>query len=83
MEVIRHHTQEGIRVALLVATGRKWSKLIYIEHPIRVKRIHNKERRNFSEVDATVKNALKTINRMALAFYKRKHKIPKSVRGVL
>ena len=39
--VINHQTKDGWRCALQVSKGRKWSHVVYYEHPIRVRKILN------------------------------------------
>jgi len=73
--VINHHTNEGWRTALVIKVGRKWTHLVYYEHPIRIKKVLNDQPRN-------MKYAVKTVHRMARAYYLTERNIPKSIKKV-
>lgn len=84
MKVIKYNTKHyGIRHGLLVAEGRKWSKLILIEHPVRVQRIPNTELKRISDTSYQPRKALKLIKQMAKTYYGTVRNAPKSLRVVL
>ena len=84
-KVINHHTNEGWRTALVIKVGRKWTHLVYYEHPIRIKRVLNTEPlKHLTGYDQprNMKYAVKTVHRMARAYYLTERNIPKSVKKV-
>ena len=84
MKVIKYNTEHfGIRHGLLVAEGRKWSKLILIEHPVRVQRIPNTELKRICDTNYKPSKALKHIKQMAKMYYGTIRNAPKSLREVL
>lgn len=44
MELIKHHTEKGYRVAVVVATGPKWMKLAYVGDKT-IKKVRKTEQR--------------------------------------
>jgi len=85
--VIRHNTECGCRTALVFNEGRVWTHLVYIEYPMRVSKVLNKEAINFVDIQntypkSTVKKAIRTIKRMALIYYGNKKNIPKCLKRV-
>ena len=84
MKVIEYQTpSNAIRHGLLVATGRKWTQLILVEHPIRVTRILNTDLSSVTEMKYRVGRAKRIIKDMAKAYYGTMRNAPKSVRRVL
>jgi hypothetical protein len=86
-KVIDHHTNQGHRVALIVKEGRKWTHLVYYEYPIRVKKVLNKEDRYWKhltkyDTPRGMNYAVKTVHKMAKAYYGKEKNIPKSVKKV-
>jgi len=84
MKVIEYQTpSNAIRHGLLVATGRKWTQLILIEHPIRVTRIPNTELSSVTEMNYRLGRAKRIVKDMVKAYYGTIRNAPKSVRKVL
>jgi predicted transcriptional regulator len=84
-KVINHQTKEGWRVALQISKGRKWTHIIYYEHPIRVKKILNDTPViHLEQYDNPkgMKYAVKMVHKMAKDFYRKEKNIPKSVKKV-
>ena len=44
-KIVRHHTNQGHRVAMIINKGSKWTHLIYYDYPIRVRIVLNNESR--------------------------------------
>jgi hypothetical protein len=74
------HTNRGHRLFWVVSVGRKWTRGIWFEHPIKVSRVPTKVTYTWKDLDG---NAIPTLQRMARAMYKRQSKMPKSVRKAL
>ena len=84
MKVIEYQTpSNAIRHGLLVATGRKWTQLILVEHPIRVTRILNTDLSSVTEMKYKVGRAKRIIKNMTKAYYGTVRNAPKKVREVL
>jgi len=84
MKVIKYQTpSNAIRHGLLVATGRKWSQLILVEHPIKITRILNIDLSRVSEVKYRVGTAKRIVREMAQSYYGNMRNAPKGVRRVL
>lgn len=67
MRLVKHHTDDGQRMALVVKTGRKWMFLLYMASP-RLRRMPLAESRYFrDEVEAT-KKQIAQFNRSARKF---------------
>jgi len=88
-KIVRHHTEQGHRVAMIINRGHKWTHLIYLEYPIRIRKVLNKEERNMKHLtkydcDSGMSIAIKTVKRMALLSYGNKERnIPRNVKKVL
>ena len=48
MKLKRYHTMSGARVALIAEPGRIYTKLVYIDSPIRVHKVANGDVASFS-----------------------------------
>jgi hypothetical protein len=84
MEVIRYQAKgQAVRHGLLVTTGRKWTHIILVDHPIRIVRVLNKEQDNMEVMNYKVSKATRVIKRMAQSYYGTMRKAPKNVRKVL
>ena len=84
MKVIRYQTpSNAIRHGLLVATGRKWTQLILVEHPIRVTRILNTELSSVTEMNYRLGRAKRVVKDMIKSYYGTIRNAPKSVRKVM
>ena len=70
----------GNRLFMVVSVGRKWTRGIWFEFPIKVSRVPNKVTVTWSDLDG---NAIPTLQRMAKAMYGRKSKMPKSLRKAI
>ena len=84
-KVINHQTKTGWHCALLISKGRKWSHVVYYEHPIRVRKILNTTPVIHLEQYDTprqMKYAVKMVHKMAKDFYRKEKNIPKSVKKV-
>ena len=88
-KIVRYHTEQGHRVAMIINRGHKWTHLIYLEYPIRIRKVLNKEERNMKHLtkydcDSGMSIAIKTVKRMALLSYGNKERnIPRNVKKVL
>ena len=71
------------RHALVVERGRKWSKVVFVDQPIRVEKVDNKIADDFSDVDYPLRKAKKVLRDMCLGFYGSKGNAPKSVKTYL
>jgi hypothetical protein len=71
------------RHALLVERGRKWSKVVFVQHPIRVEKVDNKIADDFVEIDYSVRKAKSILKKMCLGFYGTKANTPKSVKSYI
>jgi len=84
MKVIKYQTpSNAIRHGLLVATGRKWSQLILVEHPIKITRILNIDLSRVSEVKYRVGTAKRIVREMAKSYYGTLRNAPKGVKKFL
>lgn len=87
-KIVRHHTNQGHRVAMIINKGSKWTHLIYYDYPIRVRKVLNKESRYMKHLtkydcDRGMDFAIKTMRKMALMSYGHKERnIPLNVRKV-
>jgi len=83
--VINHHRKDGWRTALVIKEGRKWTHLVYYEHPIRINKVLNTEPlKHLKGYDQPrmMKYAVKTVHRMARSYYRTEKNIPKSIKKV-
>jgi len=86
MKVVKYQakkTNHTVRHALTVKEGRKWTHLILIDHPIRVIRVQNTEKRFITDTQYKVSKAKRIIKNMTRAYYGTLRKAPKSVRVAL
>lgn len=58
MELVRHHTNEGQYMALVVKIGRKWTHVLYMCSST-LSRIPNKESRYFTSFGEASKKQIK------------------------
>ena len=70
----------GNRLFMVVSVGRKWTQGIWFEQPVKVSRVSNKVMVQWNDLDG---NAIPTLQRMAVAMYGRKSKMPKSLRKAI
>jgi len=84
MKVIEYQTpSNAIRHGLLVATGRKWTHIILVEHPIRMTRILNTDLSSVTEMKYKVGRAKRIIKDMVKSYYGTNRNAPKKVREAL
>ena len=84
---LRDARTQGWFVALVIAEGRKWTKVVVYEYPIRVKKILNTESKNWKhltryDTPKGMKYAVKMIHAMAKEYYRNEKNIPKSLKKV-
>ena len=64
MQLVKHHTLEGYRVAVIVSTGPKWMKLAYVGDT-RLKKVKKDEQRYMVELGEARPVDIKRINAAA------------------
>jgi len=67
MQLVRHHTDEGKFMALVVKTGRKYYHLLYVGRP-RLKRVPLAEARYFTDFGEATQKQVRQFNRIARKF---------------
>ena len=67
MELIRHRTDEGFRVGIVVKTGPVWMHIAYVCEP-RLRKVRLTERRYMEELGEARKKDIKRINQCARRF---------------
>ena len=67
MKIVRHHTHEGFRVAVIVSEGRKWMKLAYIGST-RLTRVNNDEQQHMTDIRDARPVDIRRINKIARRF---------------
>lgn len=67
MKLIRHRTDEGCRVGVIVKTGRKFMHIAYVGEP-RLKRVRMDEERYITEMGEARWKDIKRINQCARRF---------------
>jgi len=64
MELVQHHTHEGVYIALIVKRGSKWLHLLYMSHKGLTK-VSNKEERYFKSLGEATPKQIKQFNASA------------------
>ena len=67
MKIVRHHTHEGFRVAVIVSEGRKWMKLAYVGER-RLKKVNTDEKQHMTDIRDARPVDIKRINQCARRF---------------
>lgn len=67
MKLIKHHTANGVRTALLVKEGRKYNHLLYICSP-RLTRVPKSEERFFTDLGEATQKQRDQFQRSARRF---------------
>lgn len=83
MKVIKYHSAEGQRVALLVSTGHKLHKIIQMDNPIRVTKVPISEDRYFTELDYPPAKAKRKFKAAVKRFHGSIRNISKEAREAL
>ena len=50
MNAVRYHSEEGNRLAVVVKEGHKWTHLVWIDYPIRLRKVKKTEERYFKSI---------------------------------
>lgn len=64
MQLVKHHTVEGYRIAVIVSEGPKWIKLAYVGDT-RLKKVKKEEQRYMKELGEARPKDIKRINAAA------------------
>jgi hypothetical protein len=57
MQVIRYHSNEGVRSGILTKVGHKWIYVLLMDMPMKVKRLPKGELRYIKELDYPLEKA--------------------------
>jgi hypothetical protein len=67
MQIVRHHTDNGYRVAVIVSEGHKWLKLAYIGET-HLKKVKVEEKRYMVDIREARPVDIRRVNKIARRF---------------
>ncbi len=77
---MRKNGRQQHRMAMVYKQGRKWSHVVFVEYPVHVEKVLNKDAEQFVAYPSSVtKNLHKKLKHMCWLWYGRKHNAPKNL----
>ena len=80
---MRKNGRQQHRMALVINEGRKWTQVVFMEYPVQVEKVSNKEAKNFDHVPKLDKKLYRQMKLMAKIWYGRKSNAPKNIQTSL
>lgn len=76
---MRKNGRQQHRMALVINRGRKWTHVVFVEYPVQVEKISNKEAESFIHLPKYDKKLFRQMKTMAKTWYGRKSNAPKNI----
>lgn len=77
---MRKNGRQQHRMGMVYKQGRKWTHIVFVEYPVQVERVLNKEADSFVSYPSSVtKNLHKKLKHMSWLWYGRKNNAPKNL----
>jgi len=80
---MRKNGRQQHRMALVINEGRKWTQVVFMEYPVQVEKVSNKEAKNFDHVPKLDNKLYRQMKLMAKIWYGRKSNAPKNIQTSL
>jgi len=79
---MRKNGRQQHRIALIINQGRKWTHVVFMEYPVQVEKVLNKEAEGFELLPKADKKLFRHLRSMAKNWYGRKSNAPKNIQSI-